>query len=249
VWGTVPCDAQSIRGRVVDAATGAPVAEAAVSAVAPRGGVAGRGRSGAGGEFALAFRGPGAFRVRVERTGYATATSGEVTVGPAETVEVEVRVSARPLELDPLTVTARRGPQRIAAMEHTGFYEREARGFGRFYRRDFFEKRETRPISDVLDEMPGLRMFRDNRGAVVLVFDRAQATGAFQRAQKGQADFCPPVYYLDGTYLGTANVDQVLLTNRVEAVEVYGSAATVPVEFNSTGSACGVIVLWTRRSP
>jgi len=57
------------------------------------------------------------------------------------------------------------------------------------------------------------------------------------------------VYYLGGVFLGITSVDQLVLPDRAEAMEVHVSAATVPVEFNSTGPSCGVILLWTRRSP
>jgi hypothetical protein len=32
----------------------------------------------------------------------------------------------------------------------------------------------------------------------------------------------------------------------LEGMEVYRSAAEIPPEYNATGSACGVILLWTR---
>jgi hypothetical protein len=60
---------------------------------------------------------------------------------------------------------------------------------------------------------------------------------------------CFPLYFLDGRYIGKADrldVDQVLSVNEIEAVEAYASAASMPVEFNYTGSACGVIAFWTR---
>ena len=60
---------------------------------------------------------------------------------------------------------------------------------------------------------------------------------------------CPPLFFLDGRYMGTVDetdIDQVLSVSVIEAVEAYGSAATMPVEYNRTGSACGVIVVWTR---
>ena len=33
---------------------------------------------------------------------------------------------------------------------------------------------------------------------------------------------------------------------QIEAVELYSSAATIPMQYNGTGSACGVILIWTR---
>jgi hypothetical protein len=42
------------------------------------------------------------------------------------------------------------------------------------------------------------------------------------------------------------DVDQILSVNEIEAAEAYASAATIPAEFNRTGSVCGVIAVWTR---
>lgn len=43
------------------------------------------------------------------------------------------------------------------------------------------------------------------------------------------------------------NIDD-FLTDRVEAIEVYRGAGEAPVEFNATGSLCGVLIIWTRIS-
>jgi len=246
-----PAAGQTLRGRVVDAGSGAPVAEAGVTALGSRGNEAMRARTGTAGEFTLVSRTPGVFRVRVERTGYASATSREVTVGPGETVEVEIRVSAQPLTLEPLTVKGRQGPQRTPEMETTGFYEREARGFGRFYRREFIEARKQRPMANILDEVPGIRLFRDRAGTEYVIFDRAQTTGSLRRASKGEEDKCLPLFFLDGNRVAVGgrmqSVNDLVDATQVEAVEVYGSAAQLPVEFNSVDAGCGVIVIWTRR--
>jgi len=60
---------------------------------------------------------------------------------------------------------------------------------------------------------------------------------------------------LDGQpiFLPTASGgDGLDLTNvrpsELAAVEVYTSPASIPPEFNMTGSACGVIALWTRTT-
>jgi hypothetical protein len=35
----------------------------------------------------------------------------------------------------------------------------------------------------------------------------------------------------------------------LDAVEVYRSAAEVPVEYGGSNAGCGVILLWSRRGP
>lgn len=100
-----PVAGQMIRGRVVDAQSGAAVELARVVVSG------GRQRSSrmstvTDGRFAFPLRRGGSYRVQVSRTGYGEGRRS-VTVGPNDTVFVEVRVSANAHRLDPLTVTGR----------------------------------------------------------------------------------------------------------------------------------------------
>jgi hypothetical protein len=68
-----------------------------------------------------------------------------------------------------------------------------------------------------------------------------------------RADWCWMDVYLDGQLVQShdhpdqaRNLDQVALRD-VEAVEVYRGAAEVPTEYRGSTSACGVVLLWTRR--
>jgi hypothetical protein len=47
--------------------------------------------------------------------------------------------------------------------------------------------------------------------------------------------------------LGILSSASVLAVNHVEAVEAYNGPSQMPVEFNRTGSRCGVVVFWSRR--
>lgn len=248
-----PLGAQAIRGRVVDAA-GEGVPEAMVAAGEGRQEV--RVRTGADGAFALPLRGPGAFRLRVTRTGYAPGTSGVVNVALGETVEVEMRVAAQPLGLEPLTVKGRQGPRRIPALEASGYYTRQASGLGRFLGRDVMERRRGARLAQVLDDVPGVRLYRDRRGNEFVTFDAAQSNGAIRRAQAGEPNLCQPLFYLDGTMVasGTANgpvgtlINDLIQPEDIEAIEVYSNVSRIPPQYNGSSSACGVVLIWTRKS-
>jgi hypothetical protein len=247
-------EAQSIHGRVVDAASGDAVPEATVQVTGAEQRQAVRTRTGADGAFTLPLRGPGTYRVRVERTGYAPATSQEVEMAAGEAVQVELRISAQPLTLPALTVVGRQRPRRISSLEPTGFYNREARGHGRFLKREDLERRPGNRLVNILDEVPGIRLYRDRRGNEYVTFDRAQSNGAFSRAQRNQADMCQPVFFLDGSRVNTGTPDRGGVTlndlvppEQIEGIEVYGSVAQIPVEFNASDAACGVVVIWTRK--
>ena len=42
-------------------------------------------------------------------------------------------------------------------------------------------------------------------------------------------------------------LDLLVHPDNVAAIEVFPSPAGVPVQYNNRGSACGVILVWTRR--
>lgn len=96
--------AQVIVGRVVDAATGAAVPQARVTAVGENRREAGASLTAADGSYSIAVRG-GSYRVQAARTGYRPARSDAVTVGQADTVRVDVRVAVLPRQLSGLTAS------------------------------------------------------------------------------------------------------------------------------------------------
>lgn len=102
-----PASGQVIRGRVVDAESGAaiPLARVMVSGSGQR---TTRMFTNADGRFSFPLRRGGAVRVRVTRAGYAETRTEALRVGPQDTVNVDVRVSAVAHRLDPVTVSARR---------------------------------------------------------------------------------------------------------------------------------------------
>ncbi|HXV86463.1 MAG TPA: hypothetical protein VD793_07175, partial [Gemmatimonadales bacterium] len=55
---------------------------------------------------------------------------------------------------------------------------------------------------------------------------------------------------VDGVLLGTTatvNLEDRLWVDNIDAVEGYSGASKIHMESNATGSACGVLVFWTRR--
>lgn len=60
----------------------------------------------------------------------------------------------------------------------------------------------------------------------------------------------PPVVFLDGVRLGEETAIEWLdmySPEQIAGVEVYNSPAKIPPMYNATGSACGVIAVWTKR--
>jgi len=240
-----PAHAQVVRGRVLDNATGEPVAAATVEAFAG-GNSGGRTRSAADGKFQVRLRAAGTFRLEANRTGYRPSVTSAIPVAARETVYVEVRVAAAPMQLDPLRVTARVAPPRRRSLEMAGFYERERYGMGRFIRREDFENRSNLTTAQILAREPGTLLMGSGPHEYV-VFSRSSTVGAFLRHGAG---YCPPLLYLDGAKVGSStDISSVVTPETVEAVELYRSTAEIPVQYNGSDSSCGVILVWTRHEP
>lgn len=240
-----PGHAQVVRGHVLDYTTGEPVAAVTVEAFAG-GNSGGRARSAADGRFEVRLRAPGSFRLEATRTGYRPSVTSTLPVAARETVYVEVRVAAAPMQLDPLRVTARVAPPRRRSLELAGFYDRERFGMGRFIRREDFEKRSNLTTAQVLAREPGTVL--QNAGPrEYVVFTRSSTINAFQRASAG---YCPPLLYLDGTRVGSStDISNVVIPEMIEGVELYRSTAEIPVQYTGSDASCGVILIWTRHEP
>ena len=56
---------------------------------------------------------------------------------------------------------------------------------------------------------------------------------------------CNVKVYVDGAASDDQSLLRILEPWDVEAIEAY-HASEIPAEYNATGSACGVILVWTR---
>jgi hypothetical protein len=162
-------------------------------------------------------------------------------------VEVELRISAATVAIDPLTVTARVAPPRRRSLQVAGFYERERAGLGEFLRREDIERLSNMNIVQVIDRMPGTSII-GNGAKQVIVFERASTVGTLSRSQRGvRPDMCLPKLFLDGVNMSYVDgLNGVATPQQIEAVEAYRSASELPPQYSGVDAACGVILLWTR---
>ena len=266
-----PLSAQVVRGKVLDAASGAPVPQAEVTATTVEGRGAGRTRAAADGSFTLDLRAAGTIRLRAERTGYRPTLTDTFPVDPREAVEVELRVSATAVAIEPLRVTARVAPPRRRSLEMNGVYDRARDGFGHRLFREDIEKQSNLNLAQVLARVPGTTRVQTGPFEFIY-FSRSMLTGTIQpgpgggrrapgpatlvQPRSGGGDnpgrWCIPLLFIDGTraaYGGRDDINSLVKPEQIEAVELYSSAANIPMQYNVSGSACGVILIWTRSEP
>lgn len=173
--------------------------------------------------------------VLVHRPGYAPE---RMTVGfGRERVEGRVELRVLPITLAPVQVVAE---QQIRSLRERNFYARIRHGHGAVLMRDDIERMRPRTTMDVMRRLRGFRVDYNPKGEVVLTSGR----------NGGSFGACQPQVYLDGALVwmesGRIDPSDVVSPEQIEAIEAYAGAATIPPELNATGSACGVVAIWTR---
>jgi len=211
-----------LMGRIVDHANGKPLAGARValrdtdlSAISDNQGM-----------FEITGIRPGLHGVDVELLGF-EVRSAPVRILAGQTIEAEVRLTARPIELPPIEVSVR-SPR----LEAAGFYDRrlEFGSQGRFITRELIERRNPQVVTDLLYNQPGLRVEYDGVGRRRVTVNRNAG--------------CTPMLYLDGV-LGDNSSFDIVRPETIEGIEIY-IGAMIPIQYKAM-TDCGVILIWTRR--
>ena len=227
--GTAP---GRIVGRVLDAETGRPIEGVTVE-------VGGASTvSDEEGRFMVADVEPGTVSIRARVLGYAPA-EGSIELQAGATQGVQVRLGTQPIEIEPVTVTAR--PRGLRTGRLADLYERLESGWGTFVLREELERRNIRKLTWLLQEM-GFRVHHNDR---FLLNPRQR---------------CAPMVYVDGvrvTYLPAPRASMEAQEEAAQAVnfvnpasvavmEVYQGAAVLPPVYRGSATRCGVIGIWTQ---
>jgi hypothetical protein len=178
--------------------------------------------------------------VQVRRVGY-LPESFTVEFRPGEAVAAEVEMQRAPLELEGLTVT---GLMPSRALRNVGFYGRRKQGFGRFVDAEEIYRRKDSYLSSLMRSIPGVNVMYCN--GLPECMDRGYMLVANGGALSMNSS-CKIQLYLDGVRVANEDIDR-LSVRALEGVEAYPRSAGVPPQFAGTGSACGVVLLWSRTS-
>jgi len=220
-------------GRVLDRATGRPVAAASIGVV----GAARRTQTDELGYFSLPEVLPGDHVLEIEHLGFEPIDQ-LVSIVADRTVDVNVQLSADPIALEPLVVTALRDRR----LEIRGFYERrtwaERTGLGEMLDEEAISRRSPARVSNILREMPGLEI---------------ACSGSRQCQIRSRGAGCDQVnVYVNGQLtLGEGrrdplSIDELVRPSEIAGLEVYTGAGQVPAEFSGVSGRCGAIVIWTK---
>lgn len=183
------------------------------------------------GSFRLGGLTPGAVTIEF-RPQHRGPLEYTVTLQPGKTTNLAVKVDTRHAVALPEVVVE--GADKPAAKMGEFLRHKNAGHGGYFITRAEIEKKQPRVMSDMLRRVPGLRVDCGFGTCQVQTFEEAR------RIMGG----CPIQYFLDGAPF-SGDIDE-LTPDQIEGVEIYRGSSTIPPEFNSGTSMCGVIAVWSR---
>ena len=171
----------------------------------------------------------GSLILRSRRLGYQERTDS-LSVPEGSLIDVTVRLSTEPVELEELVVEVR-----SRLLEQRGFYERQRTGYGGvFIDREAIEDRNPNVLTDLFRTMSGLRVVYGGLfGPKVFVNQNI----TFSDGGLG----CEPGLMLDGVRSTMRSYDFIDPVE-VEGLEVYAGGGA-PGGFSDP---CGTIAIWTR---
>lgn len=209
----------TLRGTVRSSA-GQPLAAAQVRIMD----AAGTALTDATGQFSLSNQPAGTQVLEVRRVGF-LLSSTPVDLRTGRTTEESVTLTSI-VSLDSIRVTARRG--RYREFERN----KQQRGPGRFMSEDEIEKKNPQEVSDLVRMLPGFRVTGVSLDARVI---SARGRSSIRNPE------CRTNIVIDGIQFQEINL---LRPSDLGAMEYYRGPSEAPSQYDS---ACGVIVLWTKR--
>lgn len=235
-----------VTGVLVDDRSGAPIPAARITLAGSRGAWRGETLTDSLGEFRFADVHPGAYGLRARRVGYRD-TGGSLRLAADSAVELEVRMAPASVALDPVTVVAR-SARRVSPVLQ-GYYQRLARGHGRFVTRGEIETRKPARVTDLLGTLPNIAS-SPGRGGV----------GGARLSHGSSGNRCTMVFFIDAMLIsqpamaagvrgGPSDqaIDDYVHPGDIEGIEIYRGPSDTPAEFVTRGVSCGTVVIWTRR--
>ena len=147
--------AQSVIGRILEDASGRPIATADVRLIDRAGAVRASSVSDTAGWFRLVAPIPGRYTVRASALGYVSTQTVALDADEGVELSVEVRLSTDALPLEPLRVVAKRTYRvgRLAEYYNRAEWSRKT-GFGKVFMRDELERSKPTTLMNIVRMYP-----------------------------------------------------------------------------------------------
>jgi hypothetical protein len=179
--------------------------------------------------------------VRVQKVGYQPATL-VVKISPEDTVPLTMLLNTVITTL-PASVTKDTGTRHLSPglrdME-----ERRKAGGGYFITEAELRKNDSKRMTNMIRTLPNVNIVcpqpeRPRSGECWAVSGRVPSKNALRGGS------CPLDVYINGI-ISPDNDLEKLPVNEFAGVELYHGGASIPIQYNKTGSSCGVLLFWYR---
>ena len=218
-----------VSGRVTNK-SGAPVAGALVSLLG--GGTTTRTR--ANGEFTLDSLPAGTQAIAVRQLGYSPEEK-TVELSSRAPARVDVQLGEKRVELAAVEVVS----QRDQGLDRVGFSSRKRGAAGGYFMTpEQVEARRAIQFTDLMTAVPGIRV-QGSMGRMSITSTRSVGGSG-----------CVTIYVDNSRWqqMEAGDLDSFVKPDEVAAIEVYQSGASMPVEFQTSGSDCSAVVVWTKMN-
>jgi hypothetical protein len=165
----------------------------------------------------------------------------QATIRPGSVEQVEIMVGDSVTVLDPIIVEAEYEPY----LTRMGFTQRRRTALGHFLDTADVNRTGAMRFEEVFRMVPGVSL-RPNGSSLLVELKRGEG----QIMNPRLANYCPPVYFIDGVRFSLPPVQTPsvpLVPQEVLAIEVYANMFSAPPQYQRRDSGCGVILVWTKR--
>jgi hypothetical protein len=190
--------------------------------------------------------------VAVGRMGYQPWAQEIWLEGDEARLDLSVSLESRAIALDPVDVTGVVAEQYLSDV---GFYRRQQFNPGGYFMdREEIEQRLGRVnhVVELLTGVVGVKVGDSKPGSfgATLYFQRGLGFGA---GAETECSYGPRIFVdgfvIENRPIGADNiaVSGVVRPEDVYAIEVYRTPSQIPPQYGGAQSACGVLLIWTRR--
>ncbi len=229
-----------VRGRVVDAATRAPVGGADLLLLRATDTLA-RGRTDRLGRFTAAGTVGAVFTLEIRRLGYDRAAV-QWTANADTVLVIGLTRSA------PTLSTVQVVEHESFSTRLTGFEERaRVKAGGTYIKRDQIEAWHPNRTSDLLRRVLGVKLI-DSAGIVLASSDRGEKVDLKSANTARSWAPCVMRVGVDGQVKEWGFPMDAIDPNHIHGIEVYNGPASMPSEYSGlrTDAYCGLVMIWTR---
>jgi len=192
------------------------------------------------GRFSLDSVTAGSRIIEARAVGYMIGRA-QAMVRPGAGQQVDIFLGDTVTVLDPVTVEATYAPY----LSQVGFNQRRQSALGHFLDTTDVKKSGAVRFEEMFRMVPGVQL-RSNGSSLLIELQRGEG----QIGNPTLANYCPPLYFIDGVYFRlppTQTPSVPIVPAEVLGIEVYSNLFSAPPQYQRRDGACGVILVWTKR--